>query len=56
MQVVARYEKAEEMCVLITKGSTSLRTAIDQAIEALRADGTLEKLSEQFLGRDFTTK
>lgn len=56
VQVVARYEKAEEMCVLITKGSTSLRTAIDQAIEALRADGTLEKLSEQSLGRDFTTK
>lgn len=56
VKAVARYPQAEEMCVLIPKGSTSLKTAIDDAIEALRADGTLSKLSQKFLGRDFALK
>ena len=56
VKVVARYPQAEEMCVLIPKGSASLKTAIDDAIEALRADGTLSKLSQKFLGRDFALK
>lgn len=56
VKVVARYPKAEEMCVLIPKGSASLKAAIDEAVESLRADGTLSKLSQKFLGRDFATK
>ena len=56
VKVVATSTEAEEMCVLMPKGSQALKAAIDEAIESLRADGTLSKLSKQFLGRDVAVK
>ena len=56
VKVVATSAEAEEMCVLMPKGSQALKAAIDEAIESLRADGTLSKLSKQFLGRDVAVK
>lgn len=56
VKVVATSTEAEEMCVLMPKGSQALKAAIDEAIESLRADGTLSNLSKQFLGRDVAVK
>ena len=41
---------------VMPKGRQALKAAIDEAIESLRADGTLSKLSKQFLGRDVAVK
>lgn len=56
VKVVATSTEAEEMCVLMPKGSQALKAAIDEAIESLRADGTLSNLSKQFLGHDVAVK
>lgn len=36
--------------------ANALRTAIDAAIDELRADGTLKALSEKYFGRDISTE
>ena len=42
----------------VNKGdeTAALRTAIDAAIDELRADGTLKALSEKYFGRDISTE
>lgn len=37
-----------------SKGDEELRDAIDEAIVALREDGTLKEISESVLGADYT--
>jgi L-cystine transport system substrate-binding protein len=39
---------------VVRKGDTELAALIDQALKAMKADGTLSKLSIQWLGDDFT--
>lgn len=39
---------------VLRQGDTELAALVDQAIKAMRADGTLSKLSIQWLGEDFT--
>lgn len=36
--------------------NTSLRQAINKAIQEMRDDGTLKKLSEKYFGADLTNK
>ncbi|WP_162502550.1 transporter substrate-binding domain-containing protein [Treponema endosymbiont of Eucomonympha sp.] len=37
---------------MLAKGETALRDDLDGAIKALREDGTLGRLSKQYLGED----
>ena len=49
-------EEATEVAIPLHKGESTatLRAAIDQALEELRADGTLTALSEKYFGSDIT--
>lgn len=44
----------QQVGIPIRKGETHLLDSVNKAVEELRADGTLAKLSEQFLNGDFT--
>ncbi|MCU1635267.1 MAG: polar amino acid transporter substrate-binding protein [Cryobacterium sp.] len=54
LKIAAETEEQSESAVALKKGSTSLKTAIDSALEELRADGTLADISEKYFGEDVT--
>ncbi|MCF2554288.1 transporter substrate-binding domain-containing protein [Faecalicatena contorta] len=54
IKIVDVQEQADTVAVPIPKGNEDLVKAINKALEELKADGTLTKLSEQFLGKDFS--
>lgn len=58
LKVVDTYPEMERVCIIMPKGSTSdsLRTAIDKAIDELRADGTLSEISNKYFGGDITNE
>jgi cystine transport system substrate-binding protein len=58
LKVVARDDSAEfgRSGVLMRKGQPRLKAAIDKAIDALIADGTYKKISEQYFGEDLASK
>ena len=47
-------ENADTVAIPIVKGNDDLVEAVDKAIKELQDDGTLTKLSEKFLGKDFS--
>ena len=58
VKVVARDDSAEfgRSGVLMRKGQSQLKAAIDQAIDAIVADGTYKKISEHYFGEDLASK
>lgn len=54
IKIVDVQEKADTVAIPIPKGNEDLVEAINKAIKELQDDGTLTKLSEQFLGTDFS--
>ena len=58
VKVVAVDEEVTSYAIPLRKGSDndSLRQAINDAILAMRQDGTLAELSERFFGSDITEK
>lgn len=46
--------EADTVAAPIPKGNEDLVEAVNKAIKELQEDGTLTKLSEQFLGKDFS--
>ncbi len=58
VKVVAHDDSAEfsQSGVLIRKGQTALKAAIDQALDAIRADGTYKQISEHYFGEDLSAK
>lgn len=56
LKIVALTDDASNVAIPIRKGkeTETLRAAIDTAIEELRADGTLEKISVKYFGKDIT--
>lgn len=54
IKIVDVQEQADTVAVPISKGNEDLVKAINKALEELKTDGTLTKLSEQFLGKDFS--
>lgn len=58
LKVVALTEEASLVSIPTRKGdaSANLRKAINEAIDAMRKDGTLARLSEKYFGEDITTK
>jgi len=56
LRIAALTEDANHVCIPLRKGedSASLREAINQALEELRADGTLGEISVKYFGGDIT--
>ena len=54
IKIVDVQEQADTVAIPIPKGNEDLVEAINQAIKELQEDGTLTRLSEQFLGKDFS--
>ena len=55
-KIVAQTEEASHVAIPLRKGeaSASLLEAINAAIDALRADGTLTEISERYFGQDIS--
>ena len=57
-KIVAQTEDASHVAIPLVKGDTtaSLLDAINNAIDELRADGTLKELSEKYFGQDISSE
>ena len=57
-KLVAQTEEASHVAIPLVKGDTtaSLLDAINNAIDELRADGTLKELSEKYFGQDISSE
>ena len=57
-KIVAQTEDASHVAIPLRKGeaSASLLEAINAAIDALRADGTLTEISERYFGQDIASE
>ena len=57
-KIVAQTEEASHVAISLRKGeaSASLLEAINAAIDALRADGTLTEISERYFGQDIASE
>ena len=54
---IACYDsQTTEQAVVMPKGETALREAVDKALDEMRADGTLTQLSEKYFGTDISGK
>ncbi|WP_028047108.1 transporter substrate-binding domain-containing protein [Cellulomonas sp. URHE0023] len=54
VKVVAETDDTSQSAFPFAKGSTSLAAAVDDALDALRADGTLAEISTKYFGADVT--
>ena len=57
-KIVAQTEEASHVCIPVKNdgNSDTLLAAINEAIESLRADGTLTEISEKYFGSDIATE
>lgn len=57
-KIVAQTEDASHVAIPLRKGDTSatLLEAVNNAIDELRADGTLKELSEKYFGQDISSE
>lgn len=57
-KLVAETPEASHVCIPVRKGGASdtLLAAINEAIDALRADGTLAEISEKYFGSDISSE
>jgi cystine transport system substrate-binding protein len=54
LKIAAETTDKSESAFVFRKGSTELTSAVDKALDELRADGTLAKISEKYFGTDVT--
>jgi cystine transport system substrate-binding protein len=54
LKIAAETTEKSESAFVFRKGSTELTAAVDKALDDLRADGTLAKISEKYFGTDVT--
>ncbi len=52
LKIVAETDEASENAFAFRKGSTDLIDAVNDALDELRADGTLASISEKYFGED----
>ena len=52
VKIAAEIDEPSEQAMVFRKDSTDLQTQVDKALEALRADGTLARISEKYFGVD----
>jgi cystine transport system substrate-binding protein len=54
IKIAAETPETSESALAFRKGSTDLVDAVDKALDELRQDGTLAKISEKYFGQDVT--
>lgn len=54
LKIAAETTEKSQSAFVFRKGSTELTKAVDKALDDLRADGTLAKISEKYFGTDVT--
>lgn len=57
-KIVALTDEASQVCIPVRKGeeTATLLAALDEAIEELRADGTLAEISQRYFGTDISSE
>lgn len=57
-KIVALTEEASQVCIPVRKGeeTATLLAALNEAIEELRADGTLAEISQRYFGTDISSE
>ena len=57
-KIVALTDEASQVCIPVRKGEepATLRAALNEAIEELRADGTLAEISQRYFGTDISSE
>jgi L-cystine transport system substrate-binding protein len=56
IQIVAESDEVTEMAFTFNKGHEELVEAISEELKAMKEDGTLAKISEEWFGEDVSTK
>ena len=54
LKIAAETDDPSRNAFVVKKGATKLIAAVDEALDELRADGTLAKISEKYFGEDVT--
>ncbi|MCG2621486.1 amino acid ABC transporter substrate-binding protein [Arthrobacter sp. I2-34] len=54
IKIAAKTSDTSESALAFRKGSTDLVAAVDKALDELRQDGTLARISEKYFGEDVT--
>ncbi len=52
VKIAAEIDQPSEQALVFRKDSADLQTQVDEALTALRADGTLTRISEKYFGED----
>lgn len=52
VKIAAEIDQPSEQALVFRKDSTNLQAEVDKALEALRADGTLARISKEYFGED----
>ena len=52
VKIAAKIDQPTEQALVFRKNEAALQTQVDGALKALRADGTLARLSEKYFGED----
>jgi cystine transport system substrate-binding protein len=52
VKIAAKIDQPSEQALVFRKNGTDLQSQVDGALKALRADGTLARLSEKYFGED----
>jgi len=52
VKIAAEIDQPSEQALVFRKDGTALQAEVDKALEALRADGTLTRISEEYFGQD----
>jgi cystine transport system substrate-binding protein len=56
VKIAAEIDPPSEQALVFRKDSADLQAQVDKALESLRADGTLARISEQYFGEDVSGK
>ncbi|AXI08619.1 transporter substrate-binding domain-containing protein [Oceanobacillus sp. 143] len=56
IKIVAEAEDTSDMAFVFNKGNEELVDAINEQLEAMKEDGTLAQISEEWFGEDVSTK
>jgi cystine transport system substrate-binding protein len=56
IQIVAESDDVSEMAFTFNKGNEELVEAVNEQLQAMKEDGTLAKISEEWFGEDVSTK
>lgn len=54
LKIADELDEASQVAIPVAKGQDELKKAIDSAIQNMKDDGTLAKLSEKYFGEDIT--